>query len=298
MRHNEAIRIKASLYTGIALRVKIMSPAAMENLLHAIDLDSGVAKKPGDELEEIGKKKKLGESASNAQDVLPINDALEPKPGVVNLRFEECFIQKKACAMLSEWLKNKALIETLGLIRVTFEDVVDFKKITEGMKVNNKLLKLSFQNMNLDEEVHGTAIGRVLSDSRTIRELDMSHVLFDYRSFYDMSQAILNERCRLNVLKLRGLKVGQIEGKIIQFILMKNKTIHTFDLSECRAEDSTHFDYFCEKLGQFCCLRFLTMEKMYPDLTNNIETIGEALAENKKLEVLILRDNKIKWINY
>ncbi len=59
--------------------------------------------------------------------------------------------------------------------------------------------------MNLEEEVHGTAIGRVLSDSRTIRELDMTHIVFDYRTFYDMCQAILNERCRLNVLKLRGL---------------------------------------------------------------------------------------------
>ena len=69
--------------------------------------------------------------------------------------------------------------------------------------------------MNLDEEIHGTAIGRVLSDSRTIRELDMTHIVFDYRSFYDMCQAILNERCRLSVLKLRGLLVGEIEGKII-----------------------------------------------------------------------------------
>ena len=45
LRHNEAIRIKASLYTGIALRVKILSPAAMENLLYAIDLDAGIARK-------------------------------------------------------------------------------------------------------------------------------------------------------------------------------------------------------------------------------------------------------------
>lgn len=41
MRHHEAIRIKASYYTGIALRVKLISPGAMENLLIAIDLDTG-----------------------------------------------------------------------------------------------------------------------------------------------------------------------------------------------------------------------------------------------------------------
>ena len=45
MRHHEAIRIKASYYTGIALRVKLISPGAMENLLIAIDLDTGAQKK-------------------------------------------------------------------------------------------------------------------------------------------------------------------------------------------------------------------------------------------------------------
>ena len=56
LRHSEAIRIKASLYTGIALRVKTISPASMENLLYAIDLDSGnVRKKKGKDEEEEGK---------------------------------------------------------------------------------------------------------------------------------------------------------------------------------------------------------------------------------------------------
>lgn len=29
-----------------------------------------------------------------------------------------------------------------------------------------------------------------------------------------------------------------------------------------------------------------------------METIGESLADNNKLEVLILRDNRIKWSSY
>ena len=69
--------------------------------------------------------------------------------------------------------------------------------------------------MNFDEEMHGSSVGRILSDSRSVRELDMTHVVFDYRTFYDMCQAILNERCRLNIFKLRGVLIGEIEGKII-----------------------------------------------------------------------------------
>ena len=37
---------------------------------------------------------------------------------------------------------------------------------------------------------------------------------------------------------------------------------------------------------------------MQPDLTENMDAIGFSLAENTKLEVLILRENKIKWPNY
>lgn len=39
LRHYESIRIKSSLYTGIAVRVKNLVPTAMDNLLYAIELD-------------------------------------------------------------------------------------------------------------------------------------------------------------------------------------------------------------------------------------------------------------------
>ena len=152
--------------------------------------------------------------------------------------------------------------------------------------------------MNFEEEMYGTAIGRVLSDSRTIRQLDVSHIIFDYKSFHDMAQAILNERCRINNLKLRGLIIGEIEGKIIQFILMQSKVVQTLDLSQCRSEDPANFEYFLSKVDQFCAVKNLSLEAMGSDLSLNIETLGEALAENKKLEVLIIRENKLKWVPY
>ena len=37
LRHSETIRIKSQMYTGIAVRTKFMTPAAMANLLHAIE---------------------------------------------------------------------------------------------------------------------------------------------------------------------------------------------------------------------------------------------------------------------
>ena len=42
----------------------------------------------------------------------------------------------------------------------------------------------------------------------------------------------------------------------------------------------------------------LTLENMKPDISPVLETVAAALSENTKLEVLILRENKIKWVNY
>ena len=67
------------------------------------------------------------------------------------------------------------------------------------------------------------------------------------------------------------------------------------DLSECRNEDPVHFDFFLEKLNQFCHVKYLTLEKMQPELSPNIETLGDSLAENVNLEVLILKDNRIGY---
>jgi hypothetical protein len=46
-----------------------------------------------------------------------------------------------------------------------------------------------------------------------------------------MANGLLNERCRLGALKLRGIEFGQLEGKVMQFILMRNKSLMTLDLS-------------------------------------------------------------------
>ena len=60
------------------------------------------------------------------------------------MRFEECKVSRKAATLFSEWLKTNARVETLCFLKVGFEDHSDFKKITEGIKLNPKVLKLSF----------------------------------------------------------------------------------------------------------------------------------------------------------
>lgn len=84
LRHHETITIKASLYTGIAVKVKYLNHIWIENLLFAV------------------------ESAKDR--------------GIVNLRFEDCRIMKKAVVRLIEFCKSTSIIESLGLIKVSFDD--------------------------------------------------------------------------------------------------------------------------------------------------------------------------------
>ncbi len=37
---------------------------------------------------------------------------------------------------------------------------------------------------------------------------------------------------------------------------------------------------------------------MLPDMSPSLEILSEALSENTKLEVLIMRENKLKWVPY
>jgi hypothetical protein len=84
LRHHETISIKASLYKGIAVRVKILNHIWIENILFSIE---------------------------TAKD-----------QGIVNLRFEECRLLKKAVLRLIEFCKTTSIIESLSLSKTSFDD--------------------------------------------------------------------------------------------------------------------------------------------------------------------------------
>lgn len=79
---------------------------------------------------------------------------------------------------------------------------------------------------------------------------------------------------------------------------MKNKTLHTLDLSHSKVDSGECLEFFLQKLDKYSNVRYLIMDSIQPDLSNSIEILGEALCENTKIEVLIIRENKLKWVPY
>ena len=142
-------------------------------------------------------------------------------------------------------MRHKHHLESIGFISCKFEDTADFRRIMENIRTNKRVTKLLFQNTNFDEEIYGKSIANTLIENLLIREFDMSYCEFEHpKCLYDISMAVLNERCRLNVLKLRGLKIKQFEAKILQLILMRNKQLTTLDISTCKEVEEEAFMTF------------------------------------------------------
>mmetsp|Transcript_5920 Transcript_5920/g.9661 ORF Transcript_5920/g.9661 Transcript_5920/m.9661 type:complete len:294 (+) Transcript_5920:103-984(+) len=257
LRHHETISIKASLYKGIAVKVKILNHIQTENVLFAI------------------------ESAKDH--------------GIVNLRFEECRLMRKGVLRLIEFCKTTSIIESLGIIKVSFEDSQDFKRLVEAVSFNHKIRQFSVQGSEFDEDFHGKTMARCILESRSLKELDLSSVSFDDpKSFYEMANGLLNEKCRLGALKLRSIAFGQLEGKVMQFILMRNRSLQTLDLSHCSTDSPENLENVFCKFDQFCNVRTLVSENLNADFNYIIEIFGEALGVNTKLEGLSLKENKLK----
>lgn len=79
---------------------------------------------------------------------------------------------------------------------------------------------------------------------------------------------------------------------------MKNRSLHTLDLSNAKIDSGESLEFFFQKLDKSSVIRYLIFDNCQPDLSNSIEILGEALNENIKLEVLVMRENKIKWVPY
>ena len=72
----------------------------------------------------------------------------------------------------------------------------------------------------------------------------------------------------------------------------------TLDISTCKEVEDEAFMTFLQKFNEMCNIRYLTMEGLQPDPSRIVEDFGETLAKNNRLEVLIMKENKIKWTSY
>ena len=63
--------------------------------------------------------------------------------GIVNLIFDECHLMKGAVTRLIDFVKNTSILDSLGLHKMKFDDVQDFKKLIDAVSFNPRMRTLS-----------------------------------------------------------------------------------------------------------------------------------------------------------
>ena len=53
-----------------------------------------------------------------------------------------------------------------------------------------------------------------------------------------------------------------------------------------------------QKFNEMCNIRCLILEGLLPDPQEPVQELGLSLATNNRLEVLVFKENKIKWVAY
>ena len=85
-----------------------------------------------------------------------------------------------------------------------------------------------------------------------------------------MISPLLTQKCRVNKFTLRSCDLTPLESKVLCYILMKNKLMHTVDFSECTDKERDSFVLIFDKFGSGSNVRYLSLEGILPDLNFSI----------------------------
>jgi hypothetical protein len=95
LKHYETISIKASLFKGIAVRIKDLTYTIMENVLFSIQ---------------------------HTKD-----------KGITNLMFDDCRFNRKSVERLINFIKGTSIIESICFHKIIFEEPIEFNKLIEAI---------------------------------------------------------------------------------------------------------------------------------------------------------------------
>ena len=84
----------------------------------------------------------------------------------------------------------------------------------------------------------------------------------------------------------------------MQYILTRNKSLQTLDLSQCSTDSPDNLVSVFGKFDWSCNVKTLVADSLNVDFNCIVETFGEALGSNLKLEGLSMKENKLKQAAY
>jgi len=122
----DTILNRARIYTGITIRTKNLSQPNLKNVLRAIQLDNEY------ETPERSMETESIDSHRGVQCIYQPSKLITDHPGLFakrlcHLRLEDAKLSTATIECLKNWMSDNALLRTLGLVRLKFEDKADFR---------------------------------------------------------------------------------------------------------------------------------------------------------------------------
>lgn len=115
-------------------------------------------------------------------------------------------------------------------------------------------------HMAFENEMYGKSMAIALEKSVQLTEFNISFIKFDHpKSFFDMVSPMLSPKCRINKFSMQACILTPLESKVLCYILMKNKLMHTVDFSECIDKERDSFVLIFDKFGQGSNVRYLSL---------------------------------------
>lgn len=90
-------------------------------------------------------------------------------------------------------------------------------------------------------------------------------------------------------MKLKGCHISEAEGRVLSYIVQKNQSIQTVDLTSSVAQDPASLLLFLQQIGKESRIKVLVLENIRTSFSDCIVGFGTALGENVTLECLSMR---------
>ena len=105
-----------------------------------------------------------------------------------NFRIEDTRLSSRCVHELANWLREHTCLQTIGLIKVKFENRADFKILMDAIQINPKIKKVTLGYFSFEMEFHGKSLGTCLLESKSITEIDLQGIQFTHKkAFFEMS---------------------------------------------------------------------------------------------------------------
>eukprot|EP00347_Sterkiella_histriomuscorum_P007848 403347332 len=187
------------------------------------------------------------------------------------------------------------IMENSNLISVNYDEYDELRKILDALIGNNRLKTLQISDGRFLDSFENTLM-QLITKNKSIVELDFSMPYFGNQIFSAFATTLADQPNRIKTLKLRGMQIGELEGKVLHYLIGGNEMLLNLDVSHIKTLNPQNLK-FLEHFKLVSKVQNLNFESIKGcDISELLPGIGRCLGSNNFISTLNMRNNKSKPI--